>query len=92
MIRFWKLTARELEIIQLVGEGKANKVIAAQLFISVQTVQKHLKNIYKKLEVHNKIEALNKFNKLASPPAETYLANRGNQNSQLTYTSTMVHH
>lgn len=54
------ITRRETEILYLMSQGKASKEIAAHLHISTQTVQKHTKNIYRKLDVHNKIEALNK--------------------------------
>jgi LuxR family maltose regulon positive regulatory protein len=54
------LTPREVEILYLVSQGKTNKDIADGLHISVATVQKHTKNIYRKLGVHNKIEALQK--------------------------------
>jgi LuxR family maltose regulon positive regulatory protein len=54
------ITRREAEILYLMAQGKSAKEIAACLKRSVLTVQKHTKNIYKKLGVHNKIEALNK--------------------------------
>jgi LuxR family transcriptional regulator, maltose regulon positive regulatory protein len=54
------LTAREREILILVGEGKMQKQIAAQLGISLETVKKHIRNSYKKLGAHNKLEALRK--------------------------------
>ena len=54
------ITPREAEILYWMGEGKGSKEIAACLNLSVHTVQKHTKNIYRKLDVHNKIEALNK--------------------------------
>ena len=54
------ITRRETEILYLMSQGKASKEIASCLHISLQTVQKHTKNIYRKLDVHNKIEALNK--------------------------------
>lgn len=54
------ITRRETEILYLMAQGKSAKEIAASLKRSVQTVQKHTKNIYRKLGVHNKIEALNK--------------------------------
>ncbi len=56
------LTARELEITNYVCEGKSNKEIAEALFISENTVRNHIYNIYKKLEVKNKIELINKLN------------------------------
>ncbi len=54
------LTLRERLILKLVAKGCTNKQIAERLFISIETVRKHLKNSYKKLEAHNKIEALRK--------------------------------
>jgi len=54
------LTRREREILSLMAKGKINKEIAALLYISPETVKKHVQNIYVKLGVHNKIEALNK--------------------------------
>jgi DNA-binding CsgD family transcriptional regulator len=52
------LTTRELEVLKLVAEGDSNKEIAAQLFISPETVKKHLKNSYNKLRARNRLEAL----------------------------------
>ena len=56
------LTPRETEVMQLVSKGLPNKMIAEQLNISSETVKKHLKNVYGKLMVKNKIEAINKLN------------------------------
>lgn len=50
------LTAREREIIQLVKKGFSNKEISEILFISVNTVKKHLQNLYEKLNVTNRTE------------------------------------
>ena len=55
------LTIREKEVLLLAEEGLSNKLIADKLSISPGTVKKHLDNIFKKLEVCNKIEALNKI-------------------------------
>ena len=54
------LTPRETEILQQVCVGKSYKMIAAELFISQETVHSHLKNIYRKLEVSSKTEAMAK--------------------------------
>ena len=54
------LTAREAQILMLLAEGKLTKEIALRLNISAETVNKHLKNVYKKIGAGNKIEALNK--------------------------------
>lgn len=54
------LTRREIEIMLLVAKGCTNKQIATRLFISEETVKKHLKNIFGKLAVSNKIGPLGK--------------------------------
>jgi DNA-binding NarL/FixJ family response regulator len=53
-----ELTEREVEVLKLVAKGSSNKQVADDLCISVDTVKNHLKNIYKKLDVRNKIEAI----------------------------------
>lgn len=52
------LTKREIEIVTHVGHGKTNKEIGKELFISDRTVQGHLKNIYAKLGVTTRTEAV----------------------------------
>ncbi len=52
------LTPRELEILKHLSKGLSYDQIAGNLFISSGTVRKHIENIYKKLQVHNKVEAL----------------------------------
>jgi LuxR family maltose regulon positive regulatory protein len=54
------LTDRELEILRLVSIGLSNEAIAGTLVISIETVKKHLKNIYSKLDVHSRVEATNR--------------------------------
>ena len=56
------LTNTELEILELLSEGKMYKEIADKKFVSIETVKKHVSNIYKKLGVSNKVEAINLFN------------------------------
>jgi DNA-binding NarL/FixJ family response regulator len=51
------LTPRELEILQLLLEGKTNKGIAREIAISVKTVEFHLDNIYRKVGVQTRIMA-----------------------------------
>lgn len=55
------LSQREKEVLNLLARGLIYKEIADQLGVSKETVKKHLKNIYQKLHVQNKIEAVNKF-------------------------------
>jgi DNA-binding NarL/FixJ family response regulator len=52
-----ELSPRELAVLRLVAEGKANGEIAKELFISPGTVKKHISNLLAKLQVHNRIEA-----------------------------------
>ena len=54
------LTDRELEVLRLLSKGHTYTSMADQLFISAETVKKHVANIFRKLHVKNKIEAINK--------------------------------
>jgi len=47
------LTSRELEVLQLVAEGKANKQVARELGISIKTVEKHRQHLMSKLDLHD---------------------------------------
>ncbi len=58
------LTKRELEVVDLISAGYSNSDIAKSLFISVHTVNDHTKNIYRKLDVHSRLELANLVNKL----------------------------
>lgn len=53
-----QLTEREVEILLLLADGKDNQAIADALFISPNTVRTHLQNIFSKLGVHSKLEAV----------------------------------
>jgi DNA-binding NarL/FixJ family response regulator len=61
--RLTELTERENEILQLVATGLVVKEAAVQLNLSAHTVTKHLKNIYTKLHVNNRVEAVNRLNR-----------------------------
>lgn len=52
------LTAREIEVLEQLSKGLTYTVIADNLFISPSTVRRHIENIYTKLQVHSKIEAV----------------------------------
>ncbi|HZE82759.1 MAG TPA: response regulator transcription factor [Puia sp.] len=56
----YDLSARELEVLQLLLKGHSTKIIAATLYISFETVRSHLKNIYNKLHVNCGKEAIAK--------------------------------
>jgi DNA-binding NarL/FixJ family response regulator len=47
------LRSREVEVLQLIAEGKANKQIAAELCISIKTVEKHRQHLMNKLNIHD---------------------------------------
>ncbi len=48
-----RLSSREVEVLQLVAEGEANKQIAAELGISIKTVEKHRDHLMRKLDIHD---------------------------------------
>lgn len=62
------LTPREKEIVQLLGRGLSNPQIAEQLHISVGTVRWHVKNVYKKLSVNNRVQATRRAQALGLVP------------------------
>ena len=53
-----ELTEREQEILDLLAQGLSNKLIASKLYLSVRTVEGHLANIYLRLGVHSRTEAM----------------------------------
>lgn len=55
-----KLSTREQEILQYLAKGYRYKEMAGLLFISIETVRKHIHNIYEKLQVNSRTDALNK--------------------------------
>lgn len=55
------LTEREIELLELISKGLMYKEIGDQLNITIGTVKQHIHRIYDKLQVNNKIEALNKY-------------------------------
>lgn len=55
------LSKREQEVLELSAKGFTRTEIAAKLFVSPHTIKKHFENIYRKLRVKNKVQALNKF-------------------------------
>ncbi len=55
------LTQREKEILQLLIKGLSYKEIASNIFISLETLNSHIKNIYRKLDVHSRSELAARF-------------------------------
>ncbi|MEP6749909.1 MAG: response regulator transcription factor [Bacteroidota bacterium] len=56
----YKLTQREKEVLQLMVKGYTYKTAAVELYISVETIRSHIRNIYEKLHVNSKSEAVAK--------------------------------
>jgi DNA-binding NarL/FixJ family response regulator len=55
------LTAREVQILDLLAKGHLYKEIAAELSIAIPTIHNHIRNIYEKLQVHTRTEAVMKY-------------------------------
>jgi ATP/maltotriose-dependent transcriptional regulator MalT len=55
---FELLTNREIEVLRMLQERLSNKEIAARLFVSAETVKKHTRNLYRKLYVHGRRQAV----------------------------------
>jgi LuxR family maltose regulon positive regulatory protein len=58
------LTARELEVMFLIADGYSNQEIADRLYIALSTVKGYIQNIYGKLEVRRRTEAVQKARQL----------------------------
>jgi DNA-binding CsgD family transcriptional regulator len=58
------LSARELEVLRLMAEGLSNQEIAARLFVSLNTIKTHSANIFEKLDVRRRTQAVDKAKKL----------------------------
>ena len=63
------LTPRELEVLRLLVEGRSNRQIAEQLFISGKTASVHVTNLLSKLSVHSRLEAAALARRLGLEPA-----------------------
>lgn len=55
-----KLSSREIDVLEQLSKGLSYTIIADNLFLSPSTIRKHIENIYKKLQVHSKLEAVQK--------------------------------
>ena len=64
----YKISAREKEVIYLLLEGKSNREIENELFISIHTVRNHIYNIYKRLGIKNRVELVNFIRNFLYPP------------------------
>jgi len=67
----YRITARELDIIRLIGQGLSNPEIAGRLFLSRQTVKNQIHILFQKLNVKNRVQLTNIFRPTADrPPAD----------------------
>jgi DNA-binding CsgD family transcriptional regulator len=58
------LTGRELEVVELVVDRRTNPEIAAELFLSLKTVETHLRNVFRKLGVSSRVELAREVERL----------------------------
>ena len=58
------LSERELQVLRLLDSTLTSEEIAGELFVSVHTIRTHIRNIYGKLDVHGRIEAIQKARNL----------------------------
>jgi LuxR family maltose regulon positive regulatory protein len=63
------LSERELEVLALVAQGLTNREIASRLFLSLNTVKAHTRNIYGKLDVHSRTQAISRAGALGILPS-----------------------
>jgi two-component system, NarL family, response regulator LiaR len=59
-----ELSKRELEILSLLAQGHSNQEIATKLFVSLSTVKTHIQNLFEKLDVKRRIQAVEKAKRL----------------------------
>ncbi|UCC52862.1 MAG: hypothetical protein JSV68_02630, partial [Anaerolineaceae bacterium] len=63
------LSERELEVLQLIAQGLTNREIGERLFLSLNTVKAHTRNIYGKLDIHNRTQAVSRARALGILPS-----------------------
>ena len=74
------LSKRELKVLQLMAEGLTNPEIASRLFVSPKTVKAHARNIYGKLGVHNRTQAVTRARALGILPSIKSRSNQRHRN------------
>ena len=63
-----RLSNRELEVLQLIADGLSNRQIAERLFVSLNTIKTHTSNLFLKLEVERRTQAIEKAKRLSLIP------------------------
>lgn len=59
-----RINKRELEVLNLIAQGRSNQEIASEIFVSLSTVKTHIQNLFEKLEVKRRIQAVEKAKRL----------------------------
>lgn len=67
-IKKLNLSNRELEVLQLMAEGLSNQEIASRLFVSLNTIKTHSSNVFEKMEVKSRTQAIDKAKRLSIIP------------------------
>lgn len=65
------LSPREMEVLELIAQGLSNQEIAEKLFISIHTVKTHSSNLFSKLDVKRRVQAVNKARQIGLLSAHT---------------------
>lgn len=68
------LSARELQVARAVSDGKSNKEVAAQLYISERTVKAHLGAVFDKLGVRDRVQLVLRMSAVSEPEVQAYLS------------------
>ena len=63
-----KLTKRESEVLTLIAQGKSNKEIASALYLSTETIKKHIYRIFQKFDTHSRTETIRKASEIGILP------------------------
>jgi DNA-binding CsgD family transcriptional regulator len=61
LLEKYEITDREADVLHMISHGYNNAEIADKLFISINTVKYHIKNLYLKLDAKNRVEIINRF-------------------------------
>ena len=67
-IKKLNLSNRELEVLQLMAEGLSNQEIASRLFVSLNTIKTHSSNVFEKMDVKSRTQAIDKAKRLSIIP------------------------
>lgn len=72
-----RLTPTEVKVLSLVAQGHSSQEVADRMVVSKRTVDFHLANIYQKLQVNNRVQALRAATRLGLIPFEPFFGHKG---------------